>query len=143
MNCYRCADGRAFWLLGLEADRHWPGLLEAIGRQELASEEKFLNARTRAVNCEELIAILDTHFATQPYEYWTQQFDAHNVWWAPLNSIPEAVNDEQVIASGAFVSMTPQPGEEPYRAVNSPVDFNGYTPTYGPVPQLGQHEPKW
>jgi crotonobetainyl-CoA:carnitine CoA-transferase CaiB-like acyl-CoA transferase len=143
MNCYRCADGRAFWLLGLEADRHWPGLLEAIGRKELASEEKFLNARTRAVNCEELIAILDAHFATQPYEYWTQQFDAHDVWWAPLNSIPEAVNDEQVIASGAFVSMTPQPGEEPYRAVNSPVDFNGYSPTYGPVPKLGQHEPKW
>jgi len=27
--------------------------------------------------------------------------------------------------------------------VNSPVDFDGYTPTYGPVPNLGEHEPKW
>jgi alpha-glucoside transport system permease protein len=49
----------------------------------------------------------------------------------------------ELLTAGAFVSMTPQPGEEPYRAVNSPVDFNGYTPTYGPVPQLGQHQPKW
>ena len=32
---YSCSDGRSFWLLGLEADRHWPGFLEAIGRPDL------------------------------------------------------------------------------------------------------------
>jgi crotonobetainyl-CoA:carnitine CoA-transferase CaiB-like acyl-CoA transferase len=143
MNCYRCADGRAFWLLGMEADRHFPGLLKAIGREELASVENFKNARTRSINAGEFIAVLDEHFATQDYAYWTAQFDANDVWWAPLNSIADAVVDPQVIASGAFVDMTPQPDEAPYRAVNSPVDFSDYTPTYGPVPNLGEHEPKW
>jgi crotonobetainyl-CoA:carnitine CoA-transferase CaiB-like acyl-CoA transferase len=143
MNCYRCADGRAFWLLGMEADRHFPGLLKAIGREELASVENFKNARARSINAGEFIAVLDEHFATQDYSYWTAQFDANDVWWAPLNSIAEAVADPQVIASGAFVDMTPQPDEDPYRAVNSPVDFSDYTPTYGPVPNLGEHEPKW
>jgi crotonobetainyl-CoA:carnitine CoA-transferase CaiB-like acyl-CoA transferase len=143
MNCYRCADGRAFWLLGMEADRHFPGLLKAIGREELASVENFKNARARSINAGEFIAVLDEHFATQDYAYWTAQFDANDVWWAPLNSIADAVADPQVIASGAFVDMTPQPDEAPYRAVNSPVDFSDYTPTYGPVPNLGEHEPKW
>jgi crotonobetainyl-CoA:carnitine CoA-transferase CaiB-like acyl-CoA transferase len=143
MNCYRCADGRAFWLLGMEADRHFPGLLKAIGREELASVENFKNARARSINAGEFIAVLDEHFATQDYAYWTAQFDANDVWWAPLNSIADAVADPQVIASGAFVDMTPQPDEDPYRAVNSPVDFSDYTPTYGPVPNLGEHEPKW
>jgi crotonobetainyl-CoA:carnitine CoA-transferase CaiB-like acyl-CoA transferase len=143
MNCYRCADGRAFWLLGMEADRHFPGLLKAIGREELASVENFKNARARSINAGEFIAVLDEHFATQDYVYWTAQFDANDVWWAPLNSIAEAVADPQVIASGAFVDMTPQPDEDPYRAVNSPVDFSGYSPKYGPVPNLGEHEPKW
>jgi crotonobetainyl-CoA:carnitine CoA-transferase CaiB-like acyl-CoA transferase len=143
MNCYRCADGRAFWLLGMEADRHFPGLLKAIGREELASVENFKNARARSINAGEFIAVLDEHFATQDYAYWTAQFDANDVWWAPLNSIADAVVDPQVIASGAFVDMTPQPDEAPYRAVNSPVDFSDYTPTYGPVPNLGEHEPKW
>jgi len=143
MNCYRCADGRAFWLLGMEADRHFPGLLKAIGREELASVENFKNARTRSINAGEFIAVLDEHFATQDYAYWTAQFDANDVWWAPLNSIADAVVDPQVIASGAFVDMTPQQDEAPYRAVNSPVDFSDYTPTYGPVPNLGEHEPKW
>ena len=143
MNCYRCADGRAFWLLGMEADRHFPGLLKAIGREELASVENFKNARARSINAGEFTAVLDEHFATQDYAYWTAQFDANDVWWAPLNSIADAVADPQVIASGAFVDMTPQPDEDPYRAVNSPVDFSDYTPTYGPVPNLGEHEPKW
>jgi crotonobetainyl-CoA:carnitine CoA-transferase CaiB-like acyl-CoA transferase len=143
MNCYRCADGRAFWLLGMEADRHFPGLLKAIGREELASVENFKNARARSINAGEFIAVLDEHFATRDYAYWTAQFDANDVWWAPLNSIADAVADPQVIASGAFVDMTPQPDEDPYRAVNSPVDFSDYTPTYGPVPNLGEHEPKW
>ena len=143
MNCYRCADGRAFWLLGMEADRHFPGLLKAIGREELAGVENFKNARARSINAGEFTAVLDEHFATQDYAYWTARFDANDVWWAPLNSIADAVADPQVIASGAFVEMTPQPDEDPYRAVNSPVDFSGYSPKYGPVPNLGEHEPKW
>ena len=140
---YTCGDGRAFWLLGLEADRHWPGFIAAIGRQDIADDERFTNAVLRAKNCEALIAILDQHFATNTYEYWTTKFDLHDVWWAPLNSIREAVEDPQVIASGAIINMTPREGEAPYKAVNSPVDFSGYAPTYGRVPQLGEHQPEW
>jgi len=143
MNCYRCSDGRAFWLLGMEADRHFPGLLKAIGREELADVENFKNARARSINAGEFTAVLDEHFATEDYAHWTAKFDENDVWWAPLNSIADAVADPQVIASGAFVDMTPQPDEAPYRAVNSPVDFSGYSPKYGPVPNLGEHEPKW
>ncbi len=143
MNCYRCSDGRAFWLLGLEADRHFPGLLRAMGREDLADVENFRNARARTINAAEFTAVLDEHFATDTYGHWTSRFDEHDVWWAPLNSIADVVNDPQAVASGAFVEMTPQAGEEPYRAVNSPVDFGGYEPTYGPVPRLGEHEPRW
>ena len=35
VNCYRAGDGRGFWLLGLEQDRHWPGLLAALDRPDL------------------------------------------------------------------------------------------------------------
>ena len=140
---YTCSDGRSFWLLGLEADRHWPGLVAAIDRPDIGADPRFTTAALRSKNCGDLIATLDAHFATAPYDHWTSRFDEHDVWWAPLNSIAEAIDDEQVIASGAFVEMTPQPGEAPYRAVNSPVDFGGYTPTYGPVPRLGEHDARW
>lgn len=140
---YRARDGRSFWLLGLEADRHWPDLLAAIGRGDLAADSRFVTARDRAVNSEALIAILDAHFAGNDYDHWVDRFDAHDVWWAPVNSIPDVVADPQVVASGAFVDMTPRRGEQPYRAVNSPVDFDGYNSMPGPVPSLGEHEPNW
>ena len=38
VNCYRAADDRWFWLIGLEADRHLPGVLAAVGRPELAED---------------------------------------------------------------------------------------------------------
>ena len=46
VNCYAAADGTGFWLLGLEADRHWPGVTAAIDRPDLAADERFANARS-------------------------------------------------------------------------------------------------
>lgn len=140
---YRARDGRSFWLLGLEADRHWPGLLEAIGRPDLGEDPRFLTARDRAQHTDAVIHALEEHFATQDFDHWTSRFDECGVWWAPVNSIPEAVSDPQVVASGAFVDMSPREGEQPYRAVNSPVDFDGFEISPGRVPRLGEHEPRW
>lgn len=35
--------------------------------------------------------------------------------------------------------MSPRDGENPYRAVNSPLDFDGHRTRPGPVPTLGEH----
>ena len=139
MNCYRARDGRAFWLLLLEADRHWPKLLAALGRPELGEDERFVDARSRNVHAEALIATLDEEFARFDSAELTARFDAHDVWWAPINSIFDVIADPQAQAAGAFVDMAPHPGEGPYRAVNGPVDFDGRACTPGPVPRLGEH----
>lgn len=139
VNVYRAGDERMFWLLLLEADRHWPKLLAAIDRTDLATDPRFLDATARLANSEDLIAVLDDTFARFDLDELTARFDAHDVWWAPVNSIADVIADPQAQAAGAFVEMTPRPGEEPYRAVNSPVDFDGRTPRYGPVPALGEH----
>ena len=144
INSYRAGDGKGFWLIGLEGDRHWPGLLAAFGddvagADGLASDERFVSARTRATNREALIAALDALFAARPFAEWTARFDAHDVWWAPVNSIPDVIADPQAVAAGAFVDMTPRPDEAPYRAVATPVDFGGQRLTPGPVPEVGEH----
>src|SRR3990170_2030339 len=41
INCYQAKDGRWFWLLLLQADRHWPDLCRAVGREELLRDESF------------------------------------------------------------------------------------------------------
>jgi crotonobetainyl-CoA:carnitine CoA-transferase CaiB-like acyl-CoA transferase len=125
VNCYRSGDGRAFWLLLLEADRHWPKLVAALGLAGLADDERFTDAKQRLANSEALIAELDEAFARFPYDDLIARFDV--------------IDDPQAQANGAFVDMTPQPGEEPYRAVNGPVDFEGHSVRPGPVPRLGEH----
>ncbi|MET0145674.1 MAG: CoA transferase [Ilumatobacteraceae bacterium] len=139
VNCYAAGDGPGFWLLGLEADRHWPGLVAALDRPDLATDERFADARSRRLNCTELIAELDVVFAARPMAEWAQRFDVHDVWWAPINTPRTLLEDPQAEASGAFVDMEPQAGEDPFRAVASPVDIDEHVQRPGRVPTLGEH----
>ena len=139
MHCYRTRDARAVWLLMLQADRHWPKLIAALGRDDLAADERFVDAKSRRLHSEQLIAELDAVFAQHDFDDLTARFDEHDVWWAPLNSIVDVIADPQAQAAGAFVDMSPRDGEPPYQAVNGPVDFGGYEFRPGPVPALGEH----
>ena len=139
MHCYRTRDERAFWLLMLQADRHWPKLIAALQRDDLAVDDRFLDAKSRRINSEQLIAELDAAFAQRDFDDLTARFDEHDVWWAPINSIVDVIADPQAQAAGAFVDMSPRDGEPPYQAVNGPIDFGGYEFQPGPVPALGEH----
>jgi crotonobetainyl-CoA:carnitine CoA-transferase CaiB-like acyl-CoA transferase len=137
VNCYQASDGRGFWLLGLEQDRHWPTLLAAMERQDLASDERFLKVGVRAKNCEALVAVFDEIFSTRTYDDWVARFDANDVWWAPINSIADVLQDTQAIASGAFIDMPVTDGEAPYQGVASPLDFSDFAFVAGEVRALG------
>jgi crotonobetainyl-CoA:carnitine CoA-transferase CaiB-like acyl-CoA transferase len=137
INNYRAGDDRFFWLICLEADRHWPKVLEAIERPELADDERFHTAASRYRNSADLITELDAEFVKRPMAEWGPRFDELDVWWSPVNTIAEVIEDPQ--AQPGFVDMVPDEGEDPFRAVATPVDFAGYEPTIGPVPRLGEH----
>jgi crotonobetainyl-CoA:carnitine CoA-transferase CaiB-like acyl-CoA transferase len=89
--------------------------------------------------CEALIATLDETFACRSRDEWAAAFDANDVWWAPVNTIADVVVDPQAVAAGAFVDMPVVDGEPPYRAVASPIDFDGAGHPARPVPAVGQH----
>jgi crotonobetainyl-CoA:carnitine CoA-transferase CaiB-like acyl-CoA transferase len=139
VNSYEAGDGRWFWLIGLEADRHFPGLLTAIDRTDLAQDERFATAKARKANNKAFIAELDEVFASQPLDYWAERFDSHDVWWAPAQSMAEVVEDPQLHAVGAFITVE-SPGGEPTHSVNSPITFRGSPLKVSrPAPTLGQH----
>lgn len=47
---YRASDGRQFWLLGQEAQRHWPATAKALGRPEWISDGECVLQRS-ALRC--------------------------------------------------------------------------------------------
>ena len=139
MNNYTAGDGRRFWIVGLEAERHWPALCRAVGRPEWLSDKRFSDARSRATNAVQLIAELDGIFATRPLDQWAQVFAAEpDFFWSPINTLEDVIADEQFHAAGGIVDVPD--GESSVAMVATPADFHG-TP-WAPrsvAPQLGEH----
>jgi crotonobetainyl-CoA:carnitine CoA-transferase CaiB-like acyl-CoA transferase len=138
INCYRDRDGRWFWLIGLEGDRHWPDLCRAVGHPEWIDDERFATARARRSNVRELIPALDTVFATRTRDEWGERLDRENMWWAPVQTPEELLGDSQAWAGGGFVEVPDADGTA--TMINTPVDFVG-TPAAPRAmpPTLGQH----
>ena len=125
MNPYQARDGRWFWLLGLESDRHWPGICRAVEHPEWCEQEPFASSRGRRKQAAVVIQALDEVFATQDRDEWTRRFDVEGVWWAPVHSVADVVTDPQAIAAGAFVDVPAGAGAVAHRAVATPVTFGG------------------
>ncbi|HEY7053237.1 MAG TPA: CoA transferase [Mycobacterium sp.] len=139
MNNYAAADGRRFWIVGLEAGRHWPPLCRVVGREDWLSDPRFADARTRATHAPEIIRELDEIFATKPLDEWAKVFAAEpEFFWSPINTIEDVVVDEQFHAAGGIVYVPD--GEATMPMVATPADFHG-TP-WAPrssAPDLGEH----
>ncbi|HXQ22691.1 MAG TPA: CoA transferase [Candidatus Acidoferrales bacterium] len=138
VSSYRAGDGKWFWLLGLQGDRHWPDVVRAIERPELGTDPRFRDIRARREHVGILVPILDEIFATKPLHEWGTIFDRENVWWAPVQSPDEVVTDPQVRAGGGVVAVPVTDGTADM--VASPADFSAtrWEPSR-PAPEFAQH----
>ncbi len=139
INGYRCGDGRWVWLLGMEADRHWPNVVAALDQPAWLDDPRFVSIETRRDHCAELVALMDEVLATRTRDEWAPIFDAHDVWWARVQSTLDLRTDPQAAAAGCYVE-TPLPDGTSADMVASPVDFGATTwVVREPTPELGQH----
>jgi crotonobetainyl-CoA:carnitine CoA-transferase CaiB-like acyl-CoA transferase len=139
ISCYRTRDERWIWLLGLQGDRMWPDLVRALGRPELERDPRFATLTDRRTNCAELVGILDQIFPTKTRAEWEGIFDREGVWWAPVQTTDEVVEDPVAEACGAFIDVPATDGGT-IRMVSSPVDFSDTRwAVTAAVPELGQH----
>ena len=140
MNSYRTADDRWLFLTCLEADRHLPNVLTALGRDDLRTDERFADARALRRHKREVIAVLDAEFATRPLDAWAERLDAAGVWWAPVKSPAEVLEDPHVLANEGLVAVPDPVGDGHVVTVNGPVSFRGRPlRRTGPTPRLGEH----
>ena len=139
LNSYAAGDGRWFWLIGAESTRHWPHLVAATGDPSLGEDERFATPRDRRRNGAELVARLDALFAEHDRDTWADRFAQHGVWWAPVNSVEDLLEDPQVSAAGAFVDVPVDGDGPPARSVATPLSFAGHPAApAGPIPALGE-----
>ena len=139
MNSYRASDDRWLWLIGAEAERHWQPILKALDAIQLMDDERFTNARERRRNGVALVAAFDEIFARRTRDEWAMTFAEHDIWWAPVNSYEDLINDPQAHAAHAFVQMPAPAGNGATQTtLTTPVDFSG-APVEAPraSPELG------
>jgi crotonobetainyl-CoA:carnitine CoA-transferase CaiB-like acyl-CoA transferase len=139
ISAYEAGDGRRFWMLGLQGDRHWPDVVRAVGRPDWVDDERYADLMARFANSAELVQELNAIFATKPLDEWAEIFDREDVWWAPVQHAHELVDDPIARDAGGFVSV-PVQGGEPVEMVASPIDFSGtpWSPRSMP-PEFAQH----
>ena len=139
INNYTAGDGRRFWIVGLEGERHWPPLARVAGHPEWLEDERFATPAARFQNASALIAELDAVFATRPLDEWAEVFAAEpDFFWAPVQTIDELLSDQQFVASGGLVEVPDESGSMTMLA--TPADFASQSG--GPrfrAPRLGEH----
>jgi crotonobetainyl-CoA:carnitine CoA-transferase CaiB-like acyl-CoA transferase len=139
INNYTAGDGRRFWIVGLEGERHWPPLARAVDRPEWLEDERYATPRARFGNARALIAELDEIFATKALDEWAEIFAKEpDFFWSPVNSVDELLEDEQFHAAGAVVDVPDEHGGLTMLA--TPADFHGTpsAPRYR-APNIGEH----
>jgi crotonobetainyl-CoA:carnitine CoA-transferase CaiB-like acyl-CoA transferase len=137
-NCYRDARGRWFFLMNLQADRAWPGVLRAIGREDLTNDARFDSLEKRASNATELVNLLDGAFARRTLFEWEIIFKREDIWYCPVQTQEEVIGDPQAEDAGLFMNV---PADDPrFRMPAGPVDFCAMP---GLIkrrpPELGEH----
>jgi crotonobetainyl-CoA:carnitine CoA-transferase CaiB-like acyl-CoA transferase len=139
-NHYRCADDRWICLGMLQPDRYWADFCHAIGRAELATDERFVDLRVRAANCGAAVEILDEVFATKPRAEWIRILRAGGDFiFTLVNSVDELPDDPQVQAN-AYVVEVDHPRFGKTRTVGLPVRLRE-TPgaVRAAAPEFGEH----
>jgi crotonobetainyl-CoA:carnitine CoA-transferase CaiB-like acyl-CoA transferase len=139
MNNYTAGDGRRFWIVGLEVERHWPPLARAVGHPEWLTDERFSTAAGRGENAGELIGLLDEIFLTKPLEEWSAIFEGDDDFiWSPVNSVNDLIVDPQFFAAGGIITVPDEDGGSLMLA--TPADFHGTPagPRFRP-PRLAEH----
>jgi len=96
-------DTAAGWIVvACPKQKFWEALCGAIGRPDLATDERFADFAARDRNREELLPLLDAAFAKRTAAEWLELLAAAGVPSAPVNDVATALEDPQAHARAAI-----------------------------------------
>lgn len=104
---FHAADGP--FVLAVGNDGQWRRCCEALGRPDLAAEERFSTNPSRVRHRAELAAILSEVLARRPRDAWLRELRRVGVPAGPVQTVSEALRDPQVLARGMIQASGPVP----------------------------------
>ena len=120
-------------------DTQFVKLCEAIGRSDLAQDERYATNPYRVANREMLVAELQGEFSKRSAEGWISTIRESGIPCGPVNSLTDVFSDQHVLGSGMLQEVD-HPSAGTLAMFASPVLVNGERlPIRCPPPTLGQH----
>jgi crotonobetainyl-CoA:carnitine CoA-transferase CaiB-like acyl-CoA transferase len=135
---FTCADGKLLAIhLSLQV-KFWENFLRAVGDEPMAHDPRFKERAGRVSNYDALNAEIGKIIATRTRSYWMEQLQRFDVPFAPINTIPEVLDDPQVRHLETFCE-TQHPSQGQVVTIRSPIHFDGAERVNTPPPTLGEH----
>jgi formyl-CoA transferase len=134
---FRCRDG--YFALAAGTNKLWETACEAIGRPDVAQDERFGTPVLRGRNQDALREILETEFAKHDAGTLLAMMRERGVPCAPINKYSQVLDDPQVEHMGWVEDVT-LPGGARSKVVISPQRISGQRlGVYRNPPALGEH----
>ncbi len=120
-------------------DAQFRRLCEALGRPELANDERYATNPQRVANREKLVETLQKEFPRLTADEWVERIREAGVPAGPVNSLADVFSDEHVSSVGILQTVE-HPAAGILKMLASPVLVDGERPPVRrPPPTLGQH----
>jgi CoA:oxalate CoA-transferase len=115
-------------------------LCEAIGRAELAGNPLFATNDLRTQNVQALEDALETTLRAHDTAHWLALLETAGVPCSPINTVADALDNEQVKARNMVVSVNDDEAGE-CRMAGNPIKLSAYPDpaTRSPMPGLDEH----
>jgi crotonobetainyl-CoA:carnitine CoA-transferase CaiB-like acyl-CoA transferase len=117
-------------------EKFWQALVVELEDEAFATDPRFTTFADRLQHRDALAEELGRRFLGRSSSDWLARFRG-KVPSAPVNTVEEALQDEQIIARNMVVQLD-HPSMGPIRVTGNPIPFNGETGgDYQPAPELG------
>jgi crotonobetainyl-CoA:carnitine CoA-transferase CaiB-like acyl-CoA transferase len=115
------------------------GLCKAVGRPDLAEDERFATNPDRVANREALISELQEEFGRRPADEWVAEIRVAGVPCGPVNTLADVFADDHLQGSGVLQDII-HASAGPLKMLASPILVDTERlPIRRPPPTLGQH----
>jgi crotonobetainyl-CoA:carnitine CoA-transferase CaiB-like acyl-CoA transferase len=118
-------------------EKFWQALIDAMGLTEVGRDPRFATFGDRLAHKEALLPVLKARFGERTTADWLERLRGR-VPCAPVNTLAQALEDEQVRARGMILEIE-HPRFGRMREVASPVRTPVIAGAPAPAPRLGQH----
>ena len=131
-----CADNRYMMIQLSSSQRFFANLVDAVGRPDLASDERFASYEARMRNQPAMQEILGGIFLKKPSAFWEEELSKADVPSGPVLRISDVAGHPHTES----LQLLSPPGPDSLRRYRGPWTVDGQRPpTPQPAPALGEH----